>query len=92
LAVEKLGGICVRVQWGRKTYAERDRFWFREVEGSRQQTLGHRPTEKTGLGMTGHYTHTQPETLRKQIEQALRRWPRSLSYALEWLRSQFNTK
>jgi len=54
----------------------------------RQQTLGHRPTEKTGLGMTGNYTHTRPETLRAQIEQALRRWPKSLSYALEWLRCQ----
>ena len=32
----------------------------------RQQTLGHRPTEKTGLGMTGNYTHTRPETQRQQ--------------------------
>jgi integrase len=54
----------------------------------RQQTLGHRPTERTGLGMTGHYTHTRPETLRAQIERALRRWPESLRYAREWLRCQ----
>jgi integrase len=51
----------------------------------RQQTLGHRPTEKTGLGMTGNYTHTRPETQREQIEQALRRWPDSLRYAREWV-------
>src|SRR5262249_5593526 len=54
----------------------------------RQQTLGHRPTNSTGLGMTGNYTHTRPETLRAQFEQALQRWPKSLSYALEWLRCQ----
>ena len=51
----------------------------------RQQTLGHRPTEKTGLGMTGNYTHTRPETQREQIEQALRRWPETLRHALERL-------
>jgi hypothetical protein len=28
-------------------------------------------------------THTRPETLRQQVEQALRRWPESLKYALE---------
>jgi hypothetical protein len=49
----------------------------------RQQVLGHRPTAGTGLGMTAKYTHTRPETLRHQIEQALRRWPESLRYALE---------
>jgi integrase len=49
----------------------------------RQQTLGHRPTNSNGLGMTGNYTHTRPETQREQIEQALRRWPGSLLYALE---------
>jgi integrase len=47
----------------------------------RQLTLGHKPTAQTGLGMTGHYTHTRPETQRQQIEQALRRWPRSLEVA-----------
>jgi integrase len=48
----------------------------------RQQTLGHRPPGG-GLGMTAHYTHTRPETQRRQVEQALRRWPGSLCYALE---------
>jgi hypothetical protein len=32
----------------------------------------HRPTNGTGLGMTAKYTHTRPETLRQQVEQALR--------------------
>jgi integrase len=49
----------------------------------RQQTLGHKPTNSTGLGMTGNYTHTRPETQRQQIEQALRRWPEVLRYAME---------
>jgi integrase len=49
----------------------------------RQQTLGHKPTNRNGLGMTGNYTHTRPETQRQQIEQALRRWPESLRYAGE---------
>ena len=49
----------------------------------RQQTLGHRPTTSNGLGMTGTYTHTRPETQRQQIEQALRHWPESLRYAME---------
>jgi hypothetical protein len=49
----------------------------------RQQTLGHKPTNGNGLGMTGNYTHTRPETQRQQIEQALRRWPASLQYAME---------
>ena len=53
----------------------------------RQQTLGHRPTSSTGLGMTGNYTHTRPETQREQIEQALRRWPESLRYATERVRA-----
>jgi integrase len=44
----------------------------------RQQTLGHRPTASSGLGMTAKYTHTRPETQRDQVEQALRRWPESL--------------
>jgi hypothetical protein len=48
-----------------------------------EQTLGHKPTNTTGLGMTGNYTHTRPETQRQQIEQALRQWPASLRYAVE---------
>jgi integrase len=49
----------------------------------RQQALGHRPTTSGGLGMTANYTHTRGETLREQIEQALRRWPDSLQYAAD---------
>jgi integrase len=49
----------------------------------RQQTLGHKPTNGNGLGMTGNYTHTRAETQRRQIEQALRRWPASLRCAME---------
>ena len=30
------------------------------------------------LGMTAHYTHTRPETQRREIERALRLWPESL--------------
>jgi integrase len=47
----------------------------------RQQTLGHRPTSGTGLGMTATYTHTRPETQREQVFAALRRWPESLQTA-----------
>jgi integrase len=49
----------------------------------RQQVMGHRPTNNTGLGMTAKYTHTRPETLRQQVERALRSWPASLLHALE---------
>ena len=49
----------------------------------RQQTLGHKPTNSNGLGMTANYTHTRGETQRAQIEQALRRWPELLRYAME---------
>jgi hypothetical protein len=47
----------------------------------RQQVLGHRPTAAGGLGMTARYTHTRPETLRRQVERALRLWPASLDLA-----------
>jgi integrase len=47
----------------------------------RQITLGHQPTAGNGLGMTARYTHTRPETQRRQIERALRRWPMSLELA-----------
>lgn len=49
----------------------------------RQQTLGHKPTSSTGLGMTGNYTHTRPETQKQQIEAALRKWPASLRFAIQ---------
>lgn len=48
----------------------------------RQQVMGHRPTAGTGLGMTARYTHTRPETLRAQVEAALRLWPDSLAEAI----------
>ena len=47
----------------------------------RQLTLGHKPTVNNGFGMTANYTHTRPETQRKQIEDALRRWPNSPPFA-----------
>jgi integrase len=56
----------------------------------RQVTLGHTPTTRTGLGMTGHYTHTRPETQRLQIEQALRRWPQSLELAVQFTQGGIN--
>lgn len=51
----------------------------------RQQTLGHKPTNSNGLGMTANYTHTRGETQRQQIERALRLWPESLGYAMKRL-------
>lgn len=53
----------------------------------RQITLGHRPSLQHGLGMTGAYTHTRPETQRHQIEAALRLWPNSLATALRRLQA-----
>lgn len=44
----------------------------------RPQVMGHRPTASSGLGMTGKYTHTRPETLRTQVTGALQQWPESL--------------
>jgi integrase len=54
----------------------------------RQLRLGHAPPSTFGmgaLGMTGIYTHTRPETLRHEIERALRLWPESLELVLEKL-------
>src|SRR5262249_8076119 len=34
LAVENLGGSCYRAQWVRETLVDRDRFWFKEVQGN----------------------------------------------------------
>lgn len=51
----------------------------------RQQTLGHKPTNSNGLGMTANYTHTRGETQREQIERALRRWPESLRLATDFV-------
>lgn len=50
----------------------------------RQLTLGHQPSTGSGLGMTARYTHTRPETQRQQIEDALRRWPKSLELAIRF--------
>jgi len=47
----------------------------------RQITLGNKPTGVQGLGMTANYTHTRPETQWRQVEMALRLWPRSLELA-----------
>ena len=46
----------------------------------RQLVLGHAPSSPgTGaLGMTSVYTHTRPETLRREIERAVRLWPATL--------------
>jgi integrase len=51
----------------------------------RQVTLGHVPPSMYGasaLGMTAVYTHTRPETQKREIERALRLWPQSLALAL----------
>jgi integrase len=49
----------------------------------RQITLGHAPvgSAEGALGMTSVYTHTRPETQRREILRALRLWPRSLALA-----------
>ena len=54
----------------------------------RNQLMGHAPagagTASGGLGMTGVYTHTRPETVRRQLENALRASPAVLA-ARQWL-------
>ncbi len=46
----------------------------------RQITLGHAPVGSIegALGMTTRYTHSRPETQRREVLRALRLWPRSL--------------
>jgi integrase len=46
----------------------------------RQITMGHTPDgdRKGALAMTAVYTHTRPETQKREIERALRLWPNSL--------------
>jgi integrase len=46
----------------------------------RQITMGHAPAgdRKGALAMTAVYTHTRPETQKREIERALRLWPNSL--------------
>jgi integrase len=58
----------------------------------RQLTLGHKPTNGNGLGMTANYTHTRGETQREQIEQALRRWPESLCHAMRRIKSRISPR
>lgn len=52
----------------------------------RQLTLGHvtAGTATGVLGMTAIYTHTRPDTQRREIDRALRLWPRSLKLARRW--------
>ena len=47
----------------------------------RQITLGHAPQGSTegALGVTSVYTHTRPETQRREILRALQLWPESLA-------------
>jgi len=49
----------------------------------RQITMGHAPAgnSKGALGMTAVYTHTRPETQKREIERAVRAWPESLRLA-----------
>jgi integrase len=49
----------------------------------RQITMGHAQAgnSKGVLGMTAVYTHTRPETQKRDIERALRLWPESLCLA-----------
>ena len=46
----------------------------------RQLALGHQPTDAGAgaLGMTSVYTHSRPETIRREILRALALWPESL--------------
>jgi len=50
----------------------------------RQLTMGHAPSRngKDALGMTSVYTHTRPETQKREIDRAMRLWPNSLQLAL----------
>jgi integrase len=52
----------------------------------RQITLGHAQASNPqgALGMPGVYTHTRPETLRREIFRALAQWPASLNLAQIW--------
>lgn len=54
----------------------------------RQLTLGHKPSNDTrgALGMTACYSHSRQETRKREIERALRLWPRSLEIARRWAR------
>ena len=45
----------------------------------RQQVIKHSPSLKGNLVITARHPHTHPETLRHQIEEALRAWPRLIT-------------
>lgn len=50
----------------------------------RQLVLGHTPGSNGGaLGMTSVYTHSRPETIRREIFRAVQQWPQSLELAAE---------
>jgi integrase len=51
----------------------------------RQLVMGHSPTSAGGLGMTARYTLSRGETVRTQIEQALRNWPESMLLASRYV-------
>lgn len=57
----------------------------------RNELMGHAPSglgaANRGLGMTAVYTHTRPETLRRQLQGALNSRP-AVSVALRWLDKQ----
>jgi integrase len=57
----------------------------------RNELMGHSPTSTfgiaNGLGMTGVYTHTPPETKRKQLELALQERP-AICCAADWLKGR----
>jgi integrase len=52
----------------------------------RQLTMDHAPSRngKDALGMTSVYTHTRPETQKREINRAMRFWPNSLQLAVNW--------
>ncbi|MGO8745413.1 MAG: tyrosine-type recombinase/integrase [Thermoguttaceae bacterium] len=54
----------------------------------RNELMGHvpaiSPSSGAGLGMTAVYTHTQPETKRRQLDQAFRQRP-AIELASKWL-------
>ncbi|PHR87797.1 MAG: hypothetical protein COA78_36920 [Blastopirellula sp.] len=53
----------------------------------RQIVLGHSPSTfgEGALGMTSRYTHPRPETIKREVEKAVRLWPAALDYSQQWL-------
>ena len=52
----------------------------------RQITLGHAPLggAQGALGMTTVYTHTRPQTQRREIVRAMALWPQTIALARQW--------